>query len=253
MTGLVSMGLPIANEVVDLGSLLVLAVVVAGVLVRAREGSFRHFDRWHLLAGPSDEAGTKAPAGGQAAKGLFAVLFRDVFAASVLETCGRLKRVSHLALFWGFVLLGVSTTLAFITNPGDAVLPLTDPVKLFGNAGGALVVVGLASMFYVRYRERAPVWKLTRSDLFMLTLLLAVLTGFVTQQAVYSDTGPFWVSGAFWVHMVFVIALLATAPFTKFFHAVSKPVSILHEELDGRLGREPVLPVPFAKPEREAP
>lgn len=171
------------------------------------------------------------------------VLLRDVFATKVLGTCSRLKRASHLALFWGFAFLGISTTLAFITDPSNTVLSLTDPVKLFGNSGGILVVVGFILMFYVRYREQVPIWRLTRSDVFMVTLFLTVITGFVTQQAVYSANGSDLVSDTFWLHMAFVIVLLATAPFTKFFHAISKPVSILHEEVDAKLGKEPLLPM----------
>ena len=97
-------------------------------------------------------------------------------------------------------------------------------------------------MFYVRYREEAPVWRLTRSDVFLATLFLTVVTGFVMQQAVYSAGDSFWVPDTFWVHMAFVTVLLATAPFTKFYHALSKPVSILRDEMDAKLGREPLLP-----------
>ena len=235
------LNLPIANEIIDLGSVVVLVVVAFGVLYKIRGGSLHHFDRWQVLKAPANAAGA-APSSGAVTRSFATVLFRDVFTTQVLDTCSKLKRASHLAIFWGFAFLGISTTLAFITNPSNAVLPLTDPVKLFGNVGGVLVVVGFVFMFYVRYREQAPIWSLTRSDVFMLTLFLTVVTGFVTQQAVYSSFGQLWVSDTFWLHMVFVIVLLATAPFTKFFHAISKPVSILYDEVDERLGREPVLP-----------
>lgn len=233
------MNLPVANEIIDLGSAVVAVFVIVGVLYKIRGGALHHFDRWQVLKTPANNKGSSS---GAAAGSFFKVLFRDVFTTQVLDTCSRIKRASHLALFWGFAFLGISTTLAFITNPSNAVLPLTDPVKLFGNVGGVLVVVGFIFMFYVRYREQAPIWRLTRSDVFMLTLLVTVATGFVTQQAVYSSFGPYWVSNTFWLHMVFVIVLLATAPFTKFFHAISKPVSILYDEVDVKLGREPVLP-----------
>ena len=245
------MDLPVANEVIDLGSLVVLAVVVAGVLYKVRGGSMHHFDRWQVLSAPRSFAEATAPAG-VALRSFFTVLFRDVLTTKVLDTCSRVKRASHLALFWGFVFLAISTTLAFITDPTDVVLPLTDPVKVFGNVGGMLVVIGFIFMFYVRYREQAPIWRLTRSDVFMTTLFLTVVTGFVTQQAVYSAGGSFWVSDTFWLHMVFVIVLLATAPFTKFFHAISKPVSILHDEVDLRLGREPPLPTSAAGSKEES-
>ncbi len=235
------MDLPIANVWIDLGSIVVVAFIAVGLIYKIRGGSMHHFDRWEVIRGPTGAIGAKLSSG-VVLKSFSTVLFRDVFTTKVLDTCSRLKRVSHLALFWGFVFLAISTTLAFLTNPTNLVLPLTDPVKIFGNAGGVLVAIGFVAMFYVRYREEVPIWRVTRSDVFMLTLFLTVVTGFVTQQAVYATAGPLWVSDTFWLHMAFVIVLLATAPFTKFYHVVSKPVSILYEEADKMLGREPVLP-----------
>ena len=240
--GLAFMDLPVANELIDIGSMLVLIVIAAGIIYKVRGGAMHHFDKWQVLKAPANVLEAAAPAG-VALRSFFTVLFRDVFTTKVLDSCSRLKRASHLTLFWGFVFLAISTTLAFITDPTNVVLPLTDPVKLFGNAGGILIVIGFIFMFYVRYRENAPAWRLTLSDVFLITLLLTVVTGFVTQQAVYSAGGSFWVADTFWVHMILVTALLATAPFTKFFHAISKPISILHDEVDGRLGREPALPI----------
>jgi len=233
-----SMNLPVSNELIDLGSLVVLVFIMAGIAYKARGGSFHHFFRWDVLS--PVRRSTTALSGATGA--FFVVLFREVFTSRVLRTCSQPKRLSHLAIFWGFVFLGVSTTLAFLTNPENAILPLDHPVKLFGNIGGVLVVAGFAGMFYIRYREHAPVWRLTRSDVFLLVLFLTVVTGFTAQQAIYSAAGPFWVSGTFWVHMVLVVALLATAPFTKFFHAITKPLSLLYDEIDRRAGVEPLLP-----------
>jgi len=238
------MNLPIANLIIDAGGLIVLLVVVLGIVYRLKEGSLHHFIHWQVF---SERKAKTSDSNSQVVPSFFTVLFREVFAFRVLETCSKIKRASQLAIFWGFVFLGISTTLAFITNPADVVLPLYDPVKLFGNIGGVLVVAGFLGMFYVRYREGAPVWRLTRSDVFLMTLFLAVVTGFVAQQTIYSSLGSLWISSSFWIHMIFVILLLATAPFTKFFHAVSKPFSLLYEEIDKRAGVEQLLPEPPAE------
>ena len=239
------MDLPIANIVIDAGSLVVLFIVIIGILQRARRGSLHHFFHWQIFTslrgGESSKEGAPSKNKGVVSS-FFTILFYDVFATRVLATCSRAKRFSHLAIFWGFVFLAISTTLAFFTNPNNVILPLYNPVKIFGNAGGVLVIAGFIGMFYVRYREQLPIWRVSRSDMFLITIFLTVVTGFVTQQAIYSATGSFWISSAFWVHMVLVILLLATAPFTKFFHAISKPISLLYEEIDRRSAREPLLP-----------
>jgi nitrate reductase gamma subunit len=241
------MNLPVANIVIDVGSLVVLIVVLAGILQRVNRGSLNHFFHWSILASSHVIGSKMTPDASEKRKGvarsIISVLFYDVFATRVLGTCSKVKRISHLAVFWGFVFLAISTTLAFFTNPNNTVLPLYNPVKIFGNAGGILVIAGFLGMFYVRSREKLPVWRFTRSDLFLLAILLTVVTGFITQEAIYSTAGSYWVSSTFWIHMILVTFLLATAPFTKFFHALSKPVSLLYEEVDRRSGREPLLPM----------
>ncbi len=236
------MNLPIPNLVIDAGSLIVLLLVILGIVYRLKGGALHHFFQWQIFSGGTKGKTAEPNSSSQIVPSFFTILLREVFAFRVLETCSKTKRVSHLAIFWGFVFLGISTTLAFLTNPTDLVLPLYNPVKLFGNVGGVLVVIGFLGMFYVRYREGAPIWRLTRSDVFLMTLFLAVVTGFIAQQTIYSSMGSEWVSSSFWVHMAFVITLLATAPFTKFFHAISKPISLLYEEIDKRTGVEPLLP-----------
>lgn len=230
------MNLPIANMTIDIGGILILLFIILCIVYRIDRGFFHHFHHWQIFSSKTTRVRSKL------VPSFFAVLLREVFVTKVLGTCSRTKRFSHLAVFWGFVFLGISTTLGFLTNPHNLILPLYNPVKVFGNAGGVLVLAGFIGMFYVRYREEAPIWRLTRSDVFLVTLFLATLTGFVTQQTIYSSMGSTWISDAFWIHMAFVVMLLLTAPFTKFFHAVSKPVSLLYEEIEKRSGEEPLLP-----------
>ncbi|MDH2901023.1 MAG: hypothetical protein PXY39_08625 [archaeon] len=229
------MNLPVANQLIDIGGLIILVLVILGVVYKKTKGALHHFFHWQIFS-KSDKKSNSLPSS------IFTVFAREFLTFRVLGTCNKTKRSSHIAIFWGFVFLGISTTLAFLTNPTNIILPLYNPVKIFGNVGGALVIAGFVGMFYVRYREQAPIWRFTRSDLFLTTLLLAVVTGFITQQMIYSSLGTYWVSSSFWIHMIFVIMLLATAPFTKFFHAVSKPVSLLYEEIERRTGAEPLLP-----------
>ncbi len=214
------MNLPVANHTIDIGSLIVLMFIAAGIVLRVKKGSLHHFFHWQIFSTDNKE-GASLSTSSEIIPSILTILFREVFVFRVLGTCSKTKRFSHLAVFWGFVFLGISTTLAFFTNPTNVILPLYNPVKVFGNVGGGLAVAGFLGMFYVRFREEQPIWRLTRSDLFLVTLLLTVVTGFVTQQTIYSSLGSDLVSGSFWIHMAFVIMLLATAPFTKFFHAIS--------------------------------
>ena len=234
------MNLPVSNSLIDLAGLVLLGVVLVGLAVKASEGMFRRFPNWRLQPRANDGK----PSGGGTVSGFFNVLFTQVFATSVLGTCDRAKQAAHLLIFWGFVFTGVSTVLAWATNPQNLVLDLTNPVKLFGNAGGVLILIGFAVMFYVRYNEKKGMWHVTRGDYFILALLLTVVTGFITQQAVYSYPTADMIAATFWVHMGLVVLLMATAPFTKFGHALFKPVWLLYDKVSDNRGEETLIPAP---------
>jgi nitrate reductase gamma subunit len=231
------MNLPLSNQLIDAGSVILLIAIVIGVAGKIKGGALHHFYHWKVFP-PNDDSGNSGHLGGSIAT----TFVNQVLFVKVLGTCNRGKRAAHLAIFWGFVSLAISTVLAFFLNPTNLILPLYNPVKIFGNAGGILVILGFAGMFYVRYQERTGAWRITRTDLFLLTLVVTVVTGFLAQQAIYSNLGSLWVSATFWLHMVLIVLLLGTAPWTKFFHALSKPVALLDEELDRRRGRETLIP-----------
>lgn len=246
------MNLPVSNQLVDIGGLILAIVIVLGLVVKIRQGVLHRFYFTNLyasmksvLTGPREQEAPKSPG---LLQSLASVVFLDALTARPLQTCNKTKRISHILVFWGFVFTGISTILAYLMNPTDEILPLTHPVKIFGNAGGILLIAGLAGMFYIRYQESGSVWKLTRADYFLVTLLLTVVTGFVTQQMVYSFNTDLTVDVAFWIHMVFIVLLLATAPFTKFGHAVYKPVWLLYDKLNSKTG-EPLLPAQVSKSE----
>ena len=237
------MNLPVPNQLIDIGGFVLLLVIVLGLALRIKHGVLHRFTFLDVFssAGRANNASRRHTG---LIRGIATVFFYDVLTTRPLATCNKMKRASHLAIFWGFAFTGISTTLAYLMNPQDAILPLTHPVKIFGNLGGILLVAGFIGMFYVRYQENGSAWKITRSDYFLIVLFLTVITGFITQEAVYTTNDPFTVAVTFWAHIVFIVLLLATAPFTKFGHAVFKPVWLLYEDLGKRRGEESHLPSP---------
>ncbi|MDV3293826.1 MAG: hypothetical protein LYZ70_06110 [Nitrososphaerales archaeon] len=222
-------------QVIDIGGLLLLAFVTAAMVWRIRSGSIDFPRLGKARAAAADGATAKPRFLTQA----ISVLLLDVGASRPLRTCRTAKWSSHILIFWGFVFTVVATTLAVFMKPEGAVLPLDHPVKLFGNAGGVLLVVGCSAMFYARYQESGSVWHLSRSDYFLVALLFTAASGFLTEDAIYafgrvSSITPF----VYWTHMAIIVALLATAPYTKFTHAFYKPTWLLYQRLTG----EPVLP-----------
>ena len=241
------MNLPVPNQLIDIGGFVLLLIIILGLALKIKRGVLHRFTFLNVFSsteGANNIAIKSVSRRTSLIQSIANVFFYDVLTTRPLSTCNKIKRASHLAIFWGFAFTGVSTTLAYLMNPQDAILPLTHPVKIFGNLGGILLVAGFVSMFYVRYQENGSAWKITRSDYFLIVLFLTVITGFITQEAVYATNDPFTVAVTFWLHMVFIVLLLATAPFTKFGHAVFKPVWLLYEDIGKRRGDESHLPSP---------
>lgn len=151
-------------------------------------------------------------------------LARDVFYQKPMADCSRIWWVGHLCMFWGFVGLGVTTSLDEIINPSAAPLPLVSPVRILGNVTGAIFLFGVMvslvrRAFFSSVRKNSTIG----DAIFLGLLFLAGVSGFVTEylsnlNMVFPD------SLSYYSHIIFVTALLATAPFTKFVHAIGRPV-----------------------------
>lgn len=213
---------------IDIGGTVLLVFILVSMVWRIRSGALG-FPRMR---------GTGETANPERRRGLLgslaAVLLMDVGTSRPLATCNRTKRASHLMIFWGFVFDTIATILANFMKPQGAVLPLDNPVKLFGNTGGILLVVGCAAMFSVRLQESGSMWDLHRSDYFLVALMLTPLSGFLLESTIYTvGRGAAATPLFYWGHMAIIVALLATAPYTKFTHAFYKPSWILYERITG--------------------
>lgn len=97
-----------------------------------------------------------------------------------------------------------------------------NPGNIIGNVGGALVVIG-ATVMIVRYLVVPKFAQNPKGDMFFFIFLyVAVLSGFATEFSRYFGlvVPTFTI---YLVHLVIVGALLISAPFTHFFHAVQVP------------------------------
>jgi hypothetical protein len=243
------LNLPVQNALIDLGGLLLALLLLIGFRVEIGRGRLYRFYLWQPFSIGSAELAkpTHVPPGTVIAEA-FKVLFADVLMSRVHLTCSRSKWAAHFATFWGFLFSMVSTILAYLTNPNNEALPFTDPVKLFGNAGGILLILGTVALFFLRYQECGSPWKISSGDFFIITLFLSGLTGMISQVPIYGQASSPVTGGLFWVHMLTVILLFLTMPFSKFNHALFKPVWLLFENISKEAGEEQLLPEPVGTP-----
>jgi nitrate reductase gamma subunit len=205
---------------VDIGGIIILIVVIFGIaygLVRWRKAlaeTLPHITSYSLSAASK-------------AKVLANNLGIDVFYQKPIADCSRARWIAHLAMFWGFLGLAVTTTLDEIVNPAAAPLELTSPIRILGNISGVLFVAGVSvsigrRLFVPSVRENSNLGDFV----FLLLLFLTGVSGFTTE--IFSDLNVVFPDGfSYWFHIILVTALLASAPFSKFVHAIGRPILLL--------------------------
>jgi quinone-modifying oxidoreductase subunit QmoC len=211
-------------------SLLVLIISIVGVL---------RF--WRALKSGLPEERAAAPA-----KGLFASILatlKNILTHSKFAECTSAghRYASHFCVMFGFLAL-TAVTLWVITakiNPliqGDFIYPFGfwNPWKMLANAGGAALVIGCLLMIYERIRENGNVGPGSYSDWALLAmLLLAAGSGFFTEVLHYLRLEPHR-HIAYFVHLVFVFALLMYLPYSKLAHLLYRATAMVFAEHTGR-------------------
>ena len=213
-------------SIIDYVAAVLVLIVVIGVVYK--------FRRWFrtVPSGLFHDASTLL-GGSKVASIFLSELGNRVIAQRNLITDSKGRWIVHFLVFWGFVGLAVATVWDDVFYHDGAMPPpfsFENPGNIIGNIAGAMAFIG-ASAMAGRYLFVKKFKNAGRGDMmFFLTLYLAVITGFVTEFARFSGAQlPTFVSYA--VHLAIVAALLATAPFTHFFHALLTPFMRYMERL----------------------
>ncbi len=169
----------------------------------------------------------------------------DLIKHSRFHRCdsGKQRRSGHLLVFYGFVGLFVTTSIATVltfleyplNNPDLYPLGWFHPVKILGNAGGIAL---LAGCFYVwNYRRNSPdhTGESSYSDWFFLALLFMVgATGIFTEVVRLTAVPSILGTPVYVVHLLAVFWLLIFLPYTKFAHIFYRFLAMIHARLNGR-------------------
>jgi ferredoxin len=141
--------------------------------------------------------------------------------------------VLHAATMLGFLGLLLATTLDFgldiigVKHTGEQV-PIWYPVRLLGTVAGLVMMYGATGLMIRRWRkeDRAVRRSFTSDWAFLWLLWLAGLTGFVIELALYLPQPPVWGYVLFLVHVAIAMELVLLVPFTKFAHAIYRPLAL---------------------------
>ncbi len=150
-----------------------------------------------------------------------------------VEPLYRRRWLIHALTIWGFLGLLLATTLDYgmdvlgIKATGTPV-PIWYPVRLLGTVAGVALMYGVSWFMVRRWQENRQCNDDSKpSDwLFLVLLWVTGLTGFLIEAALYAEPVPTWGYWVFLVHVAIAMELVLFLPFTKFAHAMYRPVSL---------------------------
>ncbi|MDG6898233.1 MAG: respiratory nitrate reductase subunit gamma [Nitrososphaerota archaeon] len=221
------------KAIIDYSGLVAAGVVATGVIFRTRKKSIPLLiqEIRQSIGRPKSEQ--EKAAGGWGA--VISMVIKDILLLGKMGECEDFQQwLSHFLTMWGFIGLGLTTTLDAIFNNAAVPLPITSPIRLLGNVTGMMLIAGLTLSFSrrlihadVRTASRAGDWA------FLVSLYGTALTGFMVQA--FADTSNVvgtWIT--YPVHLVFISLLLVAAPWTKFVHAVWRPSWVVYSRLNAQ-------------------
>lgn len=223
------------NTFFGLFSVLALLAIVAGI---------RRY--WQALAAALPESRLATPA-----KRLYpsiVAMLRSVITHERFTLCtqARTRFFSHVCVFFGFIALALVSFWVVTARynplvPDDFVYPFGFwyPWKMLANLGGLAVVAGCLLMMRDRFQNNARTGSGSYFDWALIaTLLLVVLSGFVTEVLHYLRLEPHR-HIAYFVHLVFVFAVLMYLPYSKLAHLFYRATALVFAEHIGRIGTAP--------------
>lgn len=163
------------------------------------------------------------------------------------EFCNRRRRVSHMLMFYGFVLYLIATVVMVFVYPTKRVpAPVVWPV--LWNIGALMVLAGgYWFFFFLRVdvaKEERPPLRLVPADLFIVSLLLSVTSALVWE-AVQASAGLVAAATVFVIYIALTTVLFAGVPWSKFAHMFYKPAAAFEKRVTEASGSSD-LPRPGA-------
>ncbi|MEM4287801.1 MAG: respiratory nitrate reductase subunit gamma [Candidatus Caldarchaeum sp.] len=230
----------LSKDIVDAAGLSSLALIIIAVLIKIRQKSVAILLQEILsmlrpVKNMPANGGKPAAFDTAALKEMLRIGVYEVLVLGKMGKCEDFKQwLSHLLTMWGFIGLFITTSIDAIVNPGANPLPILHPVRILGNISGIVFMTGLTLSITRRLVDGSVRANSMFSDWSFLAVMYGTgATGFMVQW--FADTGnAFGTAVTYIAHMFFVAALIPTAPWTKFIHALWRPSWVIYSGLLSR-------------------
>jgi quinone-modifying oxidoreductase subunit QmoC len=154
------------------------------------------------------------------------------------------RRISHLLVFYSFIGLAITTGWAVVYLYGYEIMeamgktpyswmlgkspyPLTDPVKIIGNASALGLLLGITLVVRYRLKNKEKAGSGGYYDwLFINLIILIVATGILSEIFRLADIAILAFS-VYFIHLVVVFFLFVYAPFSKMAHMVYRATAMV--------------------------
>jgi hypothetical protein len=209
--------------------LMILAVATGTLFDMLHKSSLKYF----LRQWKKSKAAAVRPLGGMSTASLAArTLLKEV--ATSGEFCNLQRRISHLLMFYGFLLYLITTIVMVFGYPTPAT-PAPAILPILWNIGALMVLVGGYWFFFlIRVdvaREGHSPFRLVRADLFIVTLLASVTFALVWE--IVQAAGNLTATGiVFGIYIFFTTLLFVSVPWSKFAHMFYKPAAALQRRVE---------------------
>ena len=139
----------------------------------------------------------------------------------------RHRYLTHLAVFWGFIILLVVTFFAILSTIFFSYpLGILNPIKIAGNLGGMVLMLGAFIMISKRLVNREKLNSEYSDWFFPVMLLLLGFSGFLVEGARFHNWSMAY--HMYFVHLVLVWLVILYLPYTKFAHFVYRIIALVH-------------------------
>ena len=135
---------------------------------------------------------------------------------------------AHWTIMWGFVGLFIATGLDFLfKNPASATWW---PTRILGTLAGLLLLYGSTLALYYRLTKPTKTYAKTKlADwIFLIFVWITGISGFWIEIAVMTNADTSLNLTVFLIHTVFAMEMFLLLMFSKFAHAIYRPVALYY-------------------------
>jgi quinone-modifying oxidoreductase subunit QmoC len=164
----------------------------------------------------------------------------DILKHSKFGKCdeNKVSRYSHLAMFYGAILLLVATATSAALNHFFGIYsphPLVGPVKIAGNLGAVLLLGGLVFVIARRFSTSGNIGITGYFDWFLVwTLFFVTVSGIATEVVRLAGlaAATYWL---YLVHLWLMFVFFIYLPFSKGAHMIYRTVALAYARQIGRV------------------